>query len=399
MKRRSFLQSSLAAAGALSTPAAIAKEKESPAPRVRRYRPLGRTGFKMSDISFGGGHLSDPNMVGRALQLGINYFDTAPDYGDSEKTLGRVLAKYHKRNDIFIATKFCDPVPYKSGKSHLQLPQTSADYVAAVEGSLKRLRTDHVDVIFVHAMGELADGERERKRLLDSNMLEAFAALKKAGKARFLAVSSHGPHGMESLLGEAVESGHYDIIMPAFNFINFPKLPSVISRAHAKGMGIVAMKTLAGAREMKPPPPGPVFEHAAFKWVLGHPEVGGLIVTMKSLEQMGHFVGASGLAFEAADQSVLERYALQFGGDYCRTGCGRCEASCPSQVSIASVLRYQMYFESYGAQQRATELYARLPRNVDACLTCQSQACNAACPHGLSVSAKLSVARRQLTMA
>jgi hypothetical protein len=220
--------------------------------------------------------------------------------------------------------------------------------------------------------------------------------LKKAGKARFLAVSSHGPHGLEDLLTTAVDSGSYDIIMPAFNFMDFPTLPKIIARAHGKGVGVIAMKTLAGARKLEPKPAGAVFEHAAFKWVLQHKEVSGLIVTMKSLEQMEGYVRASGVALAPSDLPVLERYAREFGRDYCRTGCGTCEPSCPASVGIATVLRYQMYFENYGERERARVLYAQLDGNVDACLTCSSQACNRACPNGLKVSDKLKLAGRQL---
>jgi len=169
MKRRQFLKSSLTvsaipALGAAPAVALAAKNDDPAAgepPRVRRYRPLGKTGFEMSDISFGTGSLPSPSLFLRALERGINYFDTAPDYGQAEEYMGQVLAKYKKRDEIFIASKFCDHVAYQDGVSHLQLPKTKADYISAVEGSLKRLNTDRLDVVFVHAVGELADRERE----------------------------------------------------------------------------------------------------------------------------------------------------------------------------------------------------------------------------------------------
>lgn len=405
MKRRQFLRSSLtlSAASALGASPAIAAGQEAQAsgeePRVRRYRPLGSTGFEMSDISFGTGALSSPNLFLRALERGINYFDTAPDYGQSEEHMGKVLAKYKKRDEIFIASKFCDHVPYQDGVSHLQLPKTKADYVAAVEGSLKRLNTDRLDVVFVHAIGELDDRQREQNRLLDENMLEAVTSMKKAGKIRNLACSSHGPHGLEPLLTQAIDSGHFDLIMPAFNFMSFPKLPEIIKKAKEKGMGVVAMKTLAGAKAMEIQAGEAPFEHAAFKWVLQHPEVSGLVVTFKNYQHLDHYLAASGQQFAEADQAVLDRYAAQFGSDYCRTGCGDCESACPASVKIATILRYQMYFEDYGDQKKAMEKYAALGSGIDACATCATQDCLRACPHDLPVPGKLDAAHRSLTLA
>jgi predicted aldo/keto reductase-like oxidoreductase len=411
MKRREFLKSSLtvSTASALGATAAIAaeKKKEQPAaespvaepPRVRRYRPLGKTGFEMSDISFGTGGLNSPSLFLRALERGINYFDTAPDYGQAEEHMGKVLAKYKKRDEIFIASKFCDPVPYQAGVSHLQLPKTKAEYVAAVEGSLKRLQTDRLDVVFVHALGELSDREREQNRLFDENMLAAVESMKKAGKIRFLACSSHGPHGLEPLLTQAIESGHFDLIMPAFNFMSYPKLPEIIKTAKAKGVAVVAMKTLAGAKAMEIEAGETPFEQAAFKWVLKHPEVGGLVVTFNNFNDLDRYLPASGAKFAAADQAVLDRYASRFGADYCRTGCGDCEAVCPSDVRIATILRYQMYFDDYGAEKQAMKSYAALGSGIDACASCATVDCARACPHGLPVRSKLEAAHRSLTLA
>jgi predicted aldo/keto reductase-like oxidoreductase len=223
--------------------------------------------------------------------------------------------------------------------------------------------------------------------------------MKKAGKIRFLACSSHGPHGLEPLLTAAVESGHFDLIMPAFNFMSYPKLPEIIKTANEKGMAVVAMKTLAGAKEMELATGDAAFEHAAFKWVLQHPEVSGLIVTFKNFQDLDHYLAASGGKLTAADQASLDRYAARFGTEYCRTGCGECEPACPSDVRIASILRYQMYFDDYGDEKKAMESYAALGSGIDACATCATIACDRACPHGLPVRSKLAAAHRSLTLA
>lgn len=412
MKRREFISSvalsSLAAVGTVQAgePESGAGAPSASAPpvgeggeraQVKRYRPLGKTGMKVSDISFGGGQLPAGSLVLRAIERGVNYFDTAPDYGRSEEFIGEAMKKFKEREKIYLASKFCDAGAYISGKSHLPQGTTKAQYKAAVEGSLQRMHTEYLDVVFVHAMGERNDTAAERSRLLDDTMLTAFDELKKEGKARFLAVSSHGPNGMEDLMMTAVKSGHYDLIMPAFNFMKFPKVPEVIKEAGVRGVGVIAMKTLAGAKDMAMDPKGIPFEHAAFRWVLQHPEVAGLVVTMKSIKDLENYLQASGGEFTAADQRSLDRYAALYGSEYCRTGCGDCHPGCPHGVEIGTILRYQMYFEDYADQKRAMQSYAGLERSAAICLACGEGSCTAACPHGLPVDAKMRAAHQTLS--
>lgn len=402
MQRRTFLHASIAAAAgatlstlarATETPADKAKEK----PVVKRYQPLGKTGITMSDISFGAGKLPSASMVLRAIDQGINYFDTAPDYGNSELLIGEAMTRFKQRDKIHIASKYCTPNPYPG---HLPAGSPKADYVASVESSLKRLNTDYLDVVFVHAIGEKTTSlEEEQRRLLDEEMLSATETLKKAGKIRHLAVSSHGPNNLETLLGMAVTSGHFDLIMTAFNFMKFPKLPDLLQTAAERGVGVIAMKTLAGAKESNLEVGETIFEHAAFRWVLKHPQVAGLVVTMKTVEDLNLYLQASGTPFTAGDQRALDHYAARHGQDYCRTGCGDCMEACPQGVDIANILRHQMYFEDYGDEKRAMQQYAALTHSAAPCLTCPEPTCTAACDHGLPVASKLQAAHRLLSFA
>ncbi len=181
--------------------------------------------------------------------------------------------------------------------------------------------------------------------------------------------------------------------------MKFPKVPEVLEEAEARGVGVVAMKTLAGARAMDMDPKGGVFEHAAFKWVLEHPEVAGLVVTMKRVRDIDLYLQASGQTMTSADRRILDRYAALHGSDYCRTGCSDCETACPAGVPIASTLRYQMYFEQYGEEKRAMQSYAGLPQDATACLGCGIESCVGACPNGLPVSLKLRAAHDALSFA
>jgi predicted aldo/keto reductase-like oxidoreductase len=396
MERRDFLKTSALATAALAIAPMQAGAEKKELATVKRYREIGATGLKMSDISCGCGKLPSPSMVLRAVDRGINYFDTAPDYGQSEEFIGEAMGKI-QRDQIILASKFCSPEPYPS---HLPNQSRKKDYIAAVEASLKRLKTDYLDFVFVHAIGEKSkDVAEEKQRLLSPEMLAAFAELKKAGKARYLAVSSHGPENMEELLLAAVQSGHFHLIQPSFNFMKFSRLPEVMKKAKQRGVGVIAMKTLAGAKEMNFDSKGAEFAPAAFKWVLSHEEVSGLIITMKSVANLDEYLPASGEKFTRTDQEVLNRYAELYGTAYCRTGCGQCQASCPRGVAIASTLRFQMYFNDYGMEKQAMAHYARLEANAAGCAGCDSKACGPACPYGLQVATLMREAHETLSFA
>ena len=110
----------------------------------------------------------------------MNYFDTAPDYAasGSEQILGEAMKGVRDR--VFLATKFCTP------QGHLGPGSTVQDYMDAVNSSLQRLKTDHVDLVHIHSCNSV-------DRLMDENAHEAFDRLKAQGKARFLGVSTHTP--------------------------------------------------------------------------------------------------------------------------------------------------------------------------------------------------------------
>ena len=132
-----------------SPPEAETERSEWAGSRVRGYRPLGRTGFEMSDISFGCADLKDPTVVRRALERGINYFDTSPDYSDADPSaLGEGIRGF-PRDQVFVASKFCTP------NGHLTTARPVAGVIAAVEESLRRLGTDYLDLVHIHAVNSI----------------------------------------------------------------------------------------------------------------------------------------------------------------------------------------------------------------------------------------------------
>ena len=356
---------------------------------VRKYRPLGKTGIQMSDISFGGAGIANSDVVTRAVERGINYFDTSPDYSreGSERVIGKALKPH--RDKVYIASKFC------TAEGHLPKDTPVADIVRAVEGSLQRLQTDYLDVSIIHECDTL-------ERLMAPTFHEAFDRLRTQGKVRFLGVSSHTPN-LEQVMRHAVDSGRFDMLLVAYNFNNWPDLTTIFHDAHARGVGVVAMKTLKGAKatvlkdfadEQQ------AFSQAAFKWVLSNPHVSGLVVSVTGFEQIDEYLYASGQALTDSDVALLERYDGLITKDYCRPGCGACLDHCPYGVPVDDIFRYAMYFENYGHQKDAMAYYAKAAaeRNASRCLTCPAP-CEAACPFGLPIRDKMVRAHAMLTLA
>ncbi len=188
----------------------------------------------MSDVSFGCSGLTDPGVARRAVARGVNYFDTSPDYSEtgSERALGEGI-RGTPRDKLFLVSKFC------TAAGHLPDDTPVPKVIEAVEGSLSRLGTDYLDLVHIHAVNSL-------DRLMAPHIHEAFDRLKQQGKVRFLGVSSHTPN-LEQVMARAVDGGRFDAIMVAYNFKNWPDLTNIFRRAHARGVGVIAMTTLKGA--------------------------------------------------------------------------------------------------------------------------------------------------------
>lgn len=358
--------------------------------RVRAYRRLGRTGFEVSDISLGSGRIKGEvgEQVARmAIERGVNYFDTAPDYSEagSELALGRAM-KGH-RDGMFLATKFCTP------NGNLPAGSSVGHYMEAVEQSLKRLQTDYVDLVHIHSCDTL-------ERLMDPNAHEAFDRLKQQGKVRFLGFSSHTPN-LETVADQAIESGRFDVMMLAYHHGAWPRLGEIVKRAHAADVGVVAMKTLKGARHkglLETRAEQDSYTQAAFKWVLSNADVSCLVISFREPSNVDEYLYASGQALTAADRGILERYDRLIAGRHCYQHCGACLSSCPEGLPIDDVLRFRMYFEDYGDEREAMRQYARLEVQADVCTGCSAPCANA-CPFDVPIPEATREAHRLLSLA
>ena len=233
MRRRDFLGTAavagLAASKEFLDPLAKASEtsKLTPIPQRR----LGKTGADLSIIALGGMLVKDTeqsfanNIAAEAFDRGINYFDVAPEYGNAQEKLGPALEPYRKRSFLACKTLMRD----KNGASK------------ELEDSLRKLRTDHVDLYQFHAVTTQED---VAKIFGPKGAMEAFQAARKAGKVRFIGFSAHSVENALAMLD------HYDFdtILFPLNFVLFSQAnfgPQVLARAHEKGMGILALKGMA----------------------------------------------------------------------------------------------------------------------------------------------------------
>jgi predicted aldo/keto reductase-like oxidoreductase len=389
--RRDFLRLGASTALGLAglEPSARSAAQATGQPHIRRRVRLGRTELRISDISFGSASASDPSLVRHALDRGVNYFDTAESYrwGRSEEAIGLALAG--RRDEVFIASKT------KAGAR-----ETRTDMMRALEGSLRRLRTDYVDVYFNHAVNDV-------ERMQNEEWWAFTEQAQRQGKIRFRGMSGHGTD-LVGCLDYAIDHDLVDVILVAYNFAQDPSfydrlrltfhfsalqpdLPPMLAKAKAKDVGVLTMKTLMGARlnDMRPyERPGSTYAQAAFRWVLSNPHVDGVVISMNSPREIDEYVSASGdPRLSQADLYLLGLYAQMHAASYCQHGCRRCADSCPEAVPIAEVLRTRMYAVDYGDPTLARMDYRNLAGAAAApCLRCAHRACLSACPNGVPIA-------------
>ena len=358
--------------------------------RIQAHRRFGRTGWNVSDIVLGTGRIlgeSGEEIARLALDRGVNYFDTSPDYSGSGSEQAMARAMKGRRDQLFIATKFCTPT------GHLPPGSPVPRYMEVIEDSLRRLGTDYVDLCHIHSVDEVA-------RLMDENVHEAFDRLKQQGKVRFLGFSTHTPNLVE-VVTRGIESGRFDVMMLAYHHGLWAPMPELIARARREqDMGVVAMKTLKGAKHRgltNFQPYAEAYSQAALKWALSNPDVSCAVISFFELQHVDEYLAASGKPLTQQDVAILAEYDRQIAGSYCGPHCGQCLSSCPEELPIHDVLRYRMYFEDYGWEKEGLRLYSQLEKRADVCASC-SAPCTGTCPVGVPIQQRMLGAHELLTL-
>lgn len=385
--RRNFLATGLgfSASGLAVTapPRMAAGPKAKDAVPQIEYRTLGKTGLKVSSLGFGCMLASDPLVIERAIDLGINYIDTARSYqgGNNERMVGTAIKG--KRDKIVLSSK--------------SRTFTKKDALAELDTSLRELGTDHLDVWFLHVKNEPQDAT--------DGLLEAQEVARKAGKIRFRGISFH--FNMEKMLPFVANHGSFDIALASYNFTLGPEVGQAIVEARKLGLGVVAMKVMAGgyARIQRGDrlygqdagkltgrlkQPGAML--AALKWALQNKSVDTAIIGITDFEELDEDMRAMSEPFTGRDETLLARQLETIRPYYCRA-CGACSGVCDKGVRVADNLRFLMYAEGYGQFSMARQAFLDQPAETrpSPCKDCAE--CSVNCPNGVAVKANLIRAR------
>jgi predicted aldo/keto reductase-like oxidoreductase len=368
--------------GGLPGPASAGKVSAG-APEIV-YRTLGRTGLKIPVVSFGVMNSDSPDLIRKALDLGIKHFDTAHRYlrGNSETVIGQVLEERKCRDRVYLGTKMYfdrdkERKVFYGEESPRPYAATEKKFEEQLGLSLRRLRTDYVDILYLHSCeGPLMAAYEP--------MMKTFVKAREAGKARFIGITTHTRE--PETIRAAADAGVWDVVLTSYNFMQDHKdeVAKAIEYAAGKGMGIVAMKTQGGVK-MNREDPGQVNHAAALKWVLNDRNVCTTIPGMTAFDQMDLDFGVmKNLALSERERRDLRLLAARSGPLYCQQ-CGSCLNSCSRGVDIPTLMRAYMYAEGYHNLIQAELAMAEVPegQGLERCGACGE--CTARCRFGINI--------------
>ncbi len=370
MGRRKFIKTisstvlGIAAPNIVRVRSSLGKTEKAP---ILEYRTLGKTGMKVTTVSMGVMNCSNPAVLQRAFDLGINFYDTADCYmhGRNEEMVGKVFKG--RREKVYIQTKVHDNDEKKMR--------------ASVERSLRRLQTDYIDVLVWH-------GLHSTEEVSDTGLFEFMVKMKKEGKTRFTGFSAHS--NMASVLEEAAKSNFHDVALVSYNFTHSKKLKEAVALAAKSGIGIIAMKTQAGG--YKKEKMGGLSPHqAALKYILRDQNVSMAVPGVTTIEQIEECAAVMGTFLSKNDLEELREYQAFLQGRIC-TMCGGCTGTCPYRVHHQDLLRLVMYHDGYENDSLVRESLGGITKHhLQACTECSS--CSVVCRRGVDIREQVKLAQ------
>ena len=313
---------------------------------------LGRTGLMVSASSFGALPVQRVSMdeakklLRMAYDGGINYFDTANAYSDSEEKIGEALSDV--RHNIIISTK--------SGASD------KATLLGHIELSLRRMKTDYIDILQLHNPAELPDPEDPDS--LYGGLLEA----QKKGWIRFIGITNH----RNQVAWDAVLSGKYDTLQFPFSSISDEKDIALAELARDHDMGFIAMKGLAGGLITN--------ARTTFAFMKQHPWVVPIWGIQRESELKEFLeLEKNPPVYDEEMKQLIARDRAELAGNFCH-GCGYCQP-CPVGIPIQNAARMSLLLRRSPYQTWLTDEMNAEMMKIENCLHCG--ACASRCPYGL----------------
>jgi len=256
-----------------------------------------------------------------------------------------------------------------------------------VDGSLKRLRTDYVDILYIHVLEDAATTS-------DPVIMEGMAHVKESGKARAVGVSTHT--NMATVLNQAAEDGFWDIALTSVNFTmaDDSELMAAIDKAAKAGIGIVGMKVTAGGSGWPNPDSRSNYDQntivgAAMKWVLQNENIATIIPGFSNNDMLQQDMAIGGnLDLTDQERAFLGDNSIKLGMEFCRQ-CGSCLAACPHGAKVPTLMRLHMYLAQYGSLPMARAALDEIPkgRGIDACTSCDH--CSIECAHSVNIERRI----------
>jgi len=256
--------------------------------------------------------------------------------------------------------------------------QTRVQYLENFDGCLKRLQTDHVEILLCH-------GTRSAEAVRDPVGMEALAQIKKDKKAHFIGIATHS--NQKDVVNAVVQTGFYDVVLVSFNFTMSKNegLINAMKNATDKGLGVIAMKTQAGGGHGRRST-GPVNQTAALKWVLQHEFITTAIPGFTNYDQLEEdFSVASDLEYNDDEKKFLSGKDVSYGFEFCQQ-CSECVKTCPQNVDIPTLMRTHMYAARYANFYQARSTIDEIPSEFSlmACTSCSK--CTAKCVRSVNIA-------------
>jgi hypothetical protein len=316
------------------------------------------------------------DLMRAALDAGITHFDTTAAYPQqvhNEAMIGEVLKGRPRESFIF------------GPKIHLPRNQTTGLYERGateeelnkkLDASLKRLKMDYVDILYHHDVWR-------KESALHEPVMTAMEKAKKAGKTRFLGLTTH--MNVAEAIQAAADSNFYEVVMAAHNFRQKDQfqIREAIAKAASAGVGIIAIKVIRGELSEGEKPINP---RAQLKWALQDPNVHATVPGFSTFEEMNDDLSVmEDLSLTDAEKEDLKS-AASAPGTYCQ-GCGRCLKQCPAGLPIPDLMRAYMYAYGYRQPALAQGLIASLDLPGQVCEDCSP--CPVICLNEWDVSGKI----------